>query len=83
MYARNVRSDARWSRATLPEFSSRNSTQFHTLQKGPDFDKRGGFCCGYMQCKFGESELVLSLLKSDSFKLSADDNNVSAEKERL
>ena len=83
MYARNVRSDARWSRATLPEFSSRNSTvtQFHLLQKGPDFDKRGWFCCGYVHCKFGESELVLS---QNSDSLSADDDDsVSAEEDRL
>jgi hypothetical protein len=82
MYAKNVRSDARWSRATLPEFSNRNSTQFCTLQKGPDFNERGWFCCGYMHCKFGESKIVLSSLKSDS--LSADDDDsVSAEKDRL
>ena len=87
MYARNVLSDARWSRATHPEFSSRNSTQFHPLQKVPDFDKRGGLCCcGYMHCKFGGSEASLKL---DSFKLSAadddedDDNSVSTEKDRL
>ena len=61
MYAKNVRSDARWSRATLPEFSSRSSTHFRPLQKGSDLDKRSWFCCGYMYCKFGESELILSL----------------------
>jgi hypothetical protein len=82
-YAKNVRSDARWSRATLPEFSSRNSTHFRsvTLQKGSDFDKRGWFCCVcvYMHCEFGDSEFVLSL---DS--LSADDgNSASAEIHRL
>jgi hypothetical protein len=81
MYARNVRSDARWSRATLPEFSSRNSTHFLTLQKGSGLDERSWFCCEYMHCKFGESELVLSL---DSLSESGDDNNsVSAEKLRL
>ena len=81
MYAKNVRSDARWSRATLPEFSSRNSTQFHILHKSPEFDKRGWLCCGYMHCKFNESKLVLSL---DSDSLSDDDDNsVSEDKERL
>ena len=82
MYAKNVRSDARWSRATLPEFSSRNSTQFWTLQKDPDIDKTDWFCCGCMNSKFVESVLVLSL---DSDSLSGDnDNSVSeAEKDRL
>lgn len=79
MYARNVRSDARWSRATLPEFSSRNSTHFRKLQNVPDLDDRRWFCCEYMHCKSGESELVLS-----PNSLSADDDNsVSAEKHRL
>ena len=82
MYAKNVRSDARWSRATLPEFSSRNSTQFCTLQKDPDIDKTDWFCCGCMHSKFGESVLVLSL-NSDSLS-GDDDNSVSeAEKDRL
>ena len=83
MYAKNVRSDARWSRATLPEFSSRNSTQFHTLHKSLDFDKKGWFCCGYMHCKSGESELVLSL-DSDSLPDNDDDtNSVSSGIDRL
>jgi hypothetical protein len=78
-YAKNVRSEARWSRATLPEFSNRNSTQFCILKN--DFDIRGRLGCGFMPCKFGESELVLS---QDSDPLSADDDNsVSAEKDRL
>ena len=63
MYARNVRSDARWSRATLPEFSSRNSTHFLALHKGSDLEERGWF---------GESSL-------DSLSGDDGDNNVSAE----
>lgn len=61
MYARNVLSDARWSRATLPEFSSRNPTRFHTWQNGSecDLDKRG--CRSeHSHCRFGESEFVSS-----------------------
>jgi hypothetical protein len=73
-----VRSDARWSHATLPELSSHNSAHLHTLQNDLDLGKRGWVCCEYMH---HESELVLS---PDSFKLLGDNgNSVSAEKHRL
>ena len=74
MYARNVRSDARWSRATLPEFSSRNSTQFRTWRNEPD---KRGWCC--LHCRFGGSGFV------SPFSLVATivGNRDSAEKDRL
>jgi hypothetical protein len=39
MYARKVRSEARWSRATLPEFSSRNETESYTVNIEEKKDK--------------------------------------------
>ena len=79
MYARNVRSHARWSRATLPEFSSRSSTHFRTLQSGSGLDRRC-WCCEHIHCKFGESEPVLSL---DSLTAVSDESSVSIERDRL
>ena len=79
MYAKNVRSDARWSRATLPEFSRRNSTHFSTSQRGSDLEKRFRWLpfFEHLHCKFSESELA-------SFCSSVSDDNIEpAEKGRL
>jgi len=73
IYARNVRSDARWSRATLPEFSSRNPTHFHAWRDGLPVD--------------GESRLILlSLLiarsKGDSDPVEKDRPSLIGDRER-
>lgn len=46
-YARNVRSDARWSRATLPEFSR----DIHSFQSATNFRQRGCFIRSRFLCR--------------------------------